>query len=100
MVRYEPGSGYQRSHILGDAIFAVLIRPSDDYFPPYVQNLLTESKTFFNLRTLWRRSQVAKAAVCKTAIRGFDSHRRLLLLLPFSNLATFRHLRFISRQLG
>ncbi len=27
-----------------------------------------------------RRSQVAKAVVCKTIIRGFDSHRRLHVL--------------------
>lgn len=27
-----------------------------------------------------RRSQVAKAVVCKTIIRGFDSHRRLHIL--------------------
>jgi hypothetical protein len=62
------------------------------------QNLLTESRTSFNLRALRRRSQVAKAAVCKTAIRGFESHRRLFLFLPFSAFATFRRLRAIPRQ--
>ena len=53
------------------------------HYSPYVpQILLTGTTTFFNLRKCWRRSQVAKAAVCKTAIRGFDSHRRLFRPVP------------------